>query len=526
VNSPKPISPVLQEYLRRQEARGSFLAWCREAGYEPAKHHRVIIEELENLVTNLFRALLRGHEVPEEKLRLMVMTPPGTAKSTYISKLFPPWFLAQNAKLQDMMIREEKRFEPLGVLATTHNGALALEFGSAARNLVAANTRFLGYNLNRDSRASDAWTCSNGGYYRAGTVGSGISGRRMHLGIVDDFCGQEADATSKVENEKVMVWWDNDFVNRLQPLSARVIIANHRNEDDLCGRLMVREAAKWRIIRLRLIIENEEQAAEDPLGRSVGEYIWPEYFTREQVEERMANPRASGIQQQEPAPEKGNFFQAEWFQQYDELPPRNELQFYCASDHAVSEAQSADLTCLLPAAYGRGKLWILPDVAWDRMNAKRAVEEMLKLIKKYSFLYWWAERGHISKSIGPFLQDRMMDEKVFGNIVQITPVNDKMSRAQTFNGMMSMGTVMWPKAPWFQRARKEFLTFPNGKHDDFVDAASHLGQGVHKMIDGKKPVVSTDIPINSIGGMNITLRSIRAQERFEQRATNIQFIDR
>ena len=106
-----------QEFLRRMEVRGSLVAWSREAGYEPAKHHLVIIHALEALVENLFRALLRGREEPGECLRLMVLTPPGSAKSTYISKLFPPWFLAQCARLETLMIKEVKRYEPLGILA-------------------------------------------------------------------------------------------------------------------------------------------------------------------------------------------------------------------------------------------------------------------------------------------------------------------------------------------------------------------------------------------------------------------------
>jgi predicted phage terminase large subunit-like protein len=510
-------NPKLIEYLRRQNVRGSFLLWCREAGYEPAAHHKLIIAALEDLVDNLFKALVRGCEAPQEPLRLMVLTPPGSAKSTYISKLFPPWFLAQCHRLRKMMQDASKTYTDLGILATTHNGDLSVEFGGAARNLVEANSTLLGYSLNKDSRASDAWTCTNGGYYRAGTVGSGISGRRMHLGLVDDFCGKEEDATSKLINDKIWVWWENDFVNRLQPIAARVIIANHRNEDDLVGRLLVKEPTKWRIIRLRLLIETQEQADEDPLGRKVGERLWPEYFTKEQVEERMANPRASGIQQQEPSPEKGGFFQAEWFQTYKELPPKDECQFYCASDHAVSEKQTADLTCLLPAAFHNGKLYILPDVVWDRMGSKATVEAMLNLARTRKPLYWWAEKGHISKSIGPFLQDRMRDEKVFANIIQVTPVKDKMTRAQSFQGMMSMGMVLWPEnAPWFQRARREFLLFPNGKHDDFVDAAAHLGRGVQHMISSTPRAVPVEFVEPT--GMNITMRSIKEQKNNDRRA--------
>jgi len=479
----QPLSPIKLEFLARQKARGSFLEWCRLCGYEPAAHHRLIIAELELLVENLIKALLRGSEVPEEKLRLMVLTPPGSAKSTYISKLFPPWFLAQISRVEYLMNKANKTFVSFGILACSHNVELATDFGRAARNLISNNERWLGYNLNKDSRASDKWSVTNGGYFQAAGVNSGIAGRRMHFGAIDDFCGAETEATSKLFNDNTELWYINDFLPRLQPIAARVIIANHRNEDDLVGRIMAKESDKWRLIRLRLIIETQEQAADDPLHRKVGERLWPDYFTEAQVIERMQNPRASGIQQQEPSPEKGGFFQADWFREYHSVNDLKDGQYYAASDHAISLAETADPTCMGLGVMKSGRLYIHPDLAWERMGSKEAVETMLRMVKAYKPIYWWAERGHISKSIGPFLQDRMIDERAFANIIEVTPAKDKMTRAQSVNAMMKMGLVFFPSfAPWYQRARRELLMFPNGKHDDFVDFLAHLGNGVNHMI--------------------------------------------
>lgn len=494
------ITPAIaaQQVLDRKAARLNFVAWCRLCGYEPAKHHLFIIDQLQHAVDEYKKGVATN---------LMILMPPGSAKSTYTSKLFPAWFLAQ--------------LPNLAILACSHSAELANDFGRAGRNLVDTYAKILGYDLCKDSRAADSWEVTNGGYYRAAGCGAGIAGRRADLGLIDDFVGTEEDAGSKTFNDKIWNWWLNDFIPRLKPNAIRIIICNHRNEDDLVGRLLAREGSKWRVIRLRLLVETEEQAAEDPLGRAVGDYLWPEYFTRELVTERMQNPSASGIEQQEPSPQRGGFFQAEWFEQYDELPPKDELQFYVASDHAVSEKQSADLTCLLPAAFGRGKLWILPDVVWDKMGSKAVVEAMLRIAKERSPLYWWAEKGHITKSLLPFLQDRMMDERVFANIVNVVPVKDKMTRAQSFQGMMSMGMVRWPKVSWFQRAKREFLMFPNGKHDDFVDAASWLGMGVHRMVNTTKKVeTSYEVPV----GFNITPRLIKQQARHEKRA--FAFLDR
>jgi hypothetical protein len=486
-----------EELLHRKKqllsARSSFKAWCLYAGYPPAAHHVIIIETLERAVEYLFKALVRGHEVPEEKLRYIFMTPPGTAKSTYISKLFPPWFLAQVPRLKKMMKEAGRTFVDIGILATTHNGDLCVEFGSAARNLVDTNEQVLGYNLVKTSRAAEAWTTSNGSYYRGATVGSGISGRRAHVGFVDDFIGNEEDATSKLVNNKIYTWWENDFVNRLQPISLRFIIANHRNEDDLIGRLLGKERPKWEVIRFRLIIENEEQADEDPLHRHVGDFIWPEYFTREMVDERMSNPKASGIQQQEPAAAQGNFFKTEMLLGYsaEDLPRILTGRCYGASDHAVRLQQVNDESCLGIGFLLDGLLYISPDLTWDRIPTDKAVTQMMRYLMEYKPLCWWAEKENISGSIGPFLNNAMREAQKWMNVIEVPHKSkDLMQRSQTINALMANGRVRFPKfATWWSRAERQLLAFPNAKHDDFVSFLAHMGMGIDKMITGKTPKV-------------------------------------
>ena len=76
-------------------------------------------------------------------------------------------------------------------------------------------------------------------------VGGAIAGRRADLVVIDDPIRSREDADSETVRDKIWDWYINDFVPRLKPNSARVIIANHRNEDDLVGRLLQKEADKW-----------------------------------------------------------------------------------------------------------------------------------------------------------------------------------------------------------------------------------------------------------------------------------------
>lgn len=530
----RTLSPAKAEFMARQQARRSYVEWCKIAnnGLQPAKHHLLIIKEVQDLVANLFKALLRGYVIPEEPLNLMVMTPPGSAKSTYISKCLPPWFLAQMSYIAGELAKACKPVIPLGILGCSHSSDYAAKWGKMARDLIPQNERWLGYKIKQDSRATDEWAVTNGGYYKAAGVGKGISGDRMHLGFIDDFCGLEADAGSKLFNDGIWIWFENDFKNRLQPIAAVIIIANHRNEDDLCGRILAKEGelkdpktglltrqSKWRVIRLRLLIEDEEQAEQDPLGRKVGDYLWPEYFTREQVNDRMTNPRASGIQQQEPSPEAGAFFIKEKLSGYTvkELPSRNECQVYGSSDHAVRTKQQNDPSCLGLGFFQNGFLFIHPDIIWDRIPTDRAVKEMLRYASTYHPLFWWAEKENISGSIGPFLRNEMHKSGDWMAVFELSHKNkDKMANAQSAHALAMSGLIRFPKfATWWSRAERELLMFPNGTHDDFVSFLSNLGKGIRNMTSPNKQVVPvvSEPPV----GFNITPRIIHEAASREKR---------
>src|SRR5436190_8266181 len=144
-----PISPetAAKILLHRRAIRRSFTSWCRCCGYEPAAHHRLLIDRLEKLA--------RG-----EISRLAVFMPPGSAKSTYSSILFPPWFLANTPQCS--------------VIAASHTTELAEKWGRRVRNLIAEHSATLGIELSQDNQAAGRWSLMQGGEYYAAGVRVGI----------------------------------------------------------------------------------------------------------------------------------------------------------------------------------------------------------------------------------------------------------------------------------------------------------------------------------------------------------------
>jgi hypothetical protein len=107
------------------------------------RHHRLIIEELE--------AVARG-----ECDRLAIFLPPGSAKSTYASVLFPPWLLTTSPES--------------AIIAASHTQELADRWGRKVRNLILEYGPVLDIELSPDSQAAGRWETMEGGEYFAAGI--------------------------------------------------------------------------------------------------------------------------------------------------------------------------------------------------------------------------------------------------------------------------------------------------------------------------------------------------------------------
>jgi hypothetical protein len=464
------LTPVAaaEELLRRRKARTDLTAWAEICGSIPAAHHKLIISYLEKVT--------RG-----EIKRLAVFLPPGAAKSTYCSMYFAPWWLAQRPNT--------------AILCASHSASLATRFGRVCRNLVDKHENILGYSLSKDSQAAEEWETSHNSRYFCAGVGGKIAGHRADLGLIDDPIGSVKDADSLVHRDSVWAWYEWDFLPRLKPNASIVIISTRWHEDDLMGRILAKDKERgenrWTILELPM----EATKTNDPLGRKIGERLWPEWFTQEMVDEAKSNPRKwQGAYQQNPNPEDGDFFKKEWFVGYTPQQLPASLSIYAASDHACSgkESDNADSTLLVPFGVDEGgNIWILPDIFWDTVDTGVVVDKMIDLMKSREPISWAAETEHIVKSIGPFLKTRMIEEEIYTTyLVNLSGTKDKPSKARSIQGRMQMRKVFFPTfASWWPKAENELLTFPVGKHDEFPDVLGVIG----RYLDGLgKPVKKTE----------------------------------
>ena len=460
----------LQEMQRRKSARASLTDFARSQGLEPAAHHRLLIAELE--------ALARG-----EIDFLLIEMPPGSAKSSYVNWLFPAWLLSSNPGTD--------------VLSASHSVELAERWGRRTRNLVASASTLLGTSLSADSTAAYRWSTTNGCEYYAVGVDVGIMGFRAAYGIIDDPFSSRRDAESKGKRDSVWEWYINDFSSRLRPGARRVIMHQRFHEDDLAGRVVVQLDAIGKSYRRLKIRAESIGPQDDPLGRPAGTMLWDDptgydygRFLRDRKAELASEPRTwSALYQQEPTPDTGDYFKAEWIKPIspDLIPDPDYLRVYGASDYAVTSGGGDYTVHLIAGLDADDRLFIL-DLWRGQTDSSVWIREWCRLVRQWRPIEMAEEAGQIRASVGPFLDQQAREQRAHTVRTPFPSRHDKAVRAQSIRGRMAMKGIYVPaNAPWRADFEAELLRFPTAAHDAIVDSVSLLGQLLDTMIPGRRP---------------------------------------
>lgn len=165
-----------------------------------AAHHSLLLNACQNL---------GSVQVPN----LMVLMPPGSAKSTYVDVVYVPWFMARKPRSN--------------VILASYASDIAKKQGRRARQLIkGADFRRIwpDAELRQDQSAADEWALANGSEYMAGGILSGLTGNRAALGVLDDPIKGRQQAESQTIRDTTWDAYVDDFCSRLIPGAPQIMI--------------------------------------------------------------------------------------------------------------------------------------------------------------------------------------------------------------------------------------------------------------------------------------------------------------
>ena len=440
---------------------------------EPAKHHQ--------LINNILQAVADGVPIDDTgriPKRVMLFMPPGSAKSTYATVVFPTWFMG--------------KYTSKNIICTSYGSDLAAKFGRKSR-AIARSSKFeeiMGCKLVEDNRAADDWSLTNNSTYMAGGILSGITGNRADILVIDDpIKGREA-ADSDTIREKTWEEYKSSLLTRLKPTGSQIIIQTRWHEDDLSGRILPKEyngesgwiegrdGAWWYVICLQAQCEHES----DPLGRNIGEWLWTDWFTPDfwkQTKRTQGSRNWDALYQGKPKPSEGGIFKKAWFtkRRYRTIPA-NPIMIVQSWDTASKDKEFNDpSSCTTWAVTHDG--WYLLDLLVDKLlypDLKRAVKSNYKKWKPNVVLI--EDKSSGQELISDLRADIERDVSI--PIIAIEPEHSKELRAHAVSPLCEAGFVWFPEsASWLLDFEREFFTFPLSKHKDQVDSVTQFLRWQH-----------------------------------------------
>jgi predicted phage terminase large subunit-like protein len=131
----------------------------------------------------------------------------------------------------------------------------------------------------------------------------------------------------------------------------------------------------------------------------------------------------------------------------------------------------------------RAGILVVVEVVRFRGDSLQIIEEMFRLQRIYEPEIFWLEEENIARSIGPVLDQAMIQNNVYINIKTMVPSKDKMQRARGIQARMRAGGVRFDTSKdWYPSFFQELVTFPRGKFMDQVDAFSWVGLGLNQVM--------------------------------------------
>ena len=420
---------------------------------------------------------------------LLINVPPRHMKSLLVSVFWPAWEWIQHP---------ERRW-----LFSSYAATLSIRDSVKCRRLIESpwyRARWGHiFSLTSDQNAKMRFDNNRSGYRLSTSVGGAVTGEGGDRMVCDD-----PHKVDEVESDTVrkaaLEWWDVAMSTRVNDpkTSAMVVVMQRCHQRDLSGHLL----EKRNFEHLCLPAEYEGPGRMTVIGftdprTEPGQLLWPERYGPQEIAETKINLgsySAAGQLQQRPSPAGGGIFKRHWFRYFQprganlppvlvRLPDGTQVSIPAIEvPHQVDE-QTQSWDCAFKdvdtADYVVGQVWgrlgahfFLGDQVRGRMDCPGTVKAVRGMTAKWpgTLAILIEDKANGSAVI------QMLAHEIPG-MLPVNPSGGKIARAQAISPLVEAGNIYLPHpefAPWVNDFIEECVQFPNGAHDDQVDAMTQV----------------------------------------------------
>jgi predicted phage terminase large subunit-like protein len=416
-------------------------------------------------------------EINRGDARIILTMPARHGKSEFLSVNTPIWFL--------------EKWPNKFVMSISYGSELATDFSLKVRDTLQDEDlhHLLRTRIRQDKKRVDRWLTPNGGGLTAAGIGGPLTGRGADLMLIDDYIKNAEDSLSITQLKKTWEWFKSTAYTRLEPGASLVILATRWNVNDLIGMCLKRMPNEnWTVINLPALAE-----ANDPLGRELGEALWPERFNRERllrIKEALGSYWWSAMYQQQPKASMGG----------QDLGDK--LKVIAPEDVPIDMAMHKRVRAWdLAATPGH----VNPEADWTaaplmthhKPTGKIIIEDLQHFQKSPLGNKLMVEA--VAEGDGHGVQIKMEQEPGSSGVTVIDDYKELLAgysfegekatgpvevRAQPFLAAVEAGNVVIVRGKWNEALKTELNAFDeNAEHDDIIVACA---LGYNKLIRGLK----------------------------------------
>lgn len=451
-------SPKKLLYAALRNDLVAFIQYCFQVvdpgtAFLPNWHIESIAHELEKVI--------RG-----ETTRLILNIPPRNLKSICASVALPAFLLGLDPTRR--------------ILCVSYSIELAAKHSRDCRAVMEHPVYKSLFSKTRLSRAKNTeleFTTTAGGSRLATSVGGTLTGRGANLIIIDDPQKPE-EALSEARRMATNGWFDTTLSTRLDQKTrdSIILVMQRLHQDDLTGHVLARDPTGWHVLTLSAIAD---ERTEIDLGhgvihvREVGDVLHPEREPQailDQIKNQQSSLTFSAQYQQAPVPPEGALIKREWFRYYDQPPIFQTGDKIVQSwDIASKIGPQNDYTVCLTVLMRRTDYYILHGLR-ERLEYPDLQRKAIQLRDHHKAKTVLIEEAGTGI---PLIQDLKRNGGF--RPIEIKPEKEKIVRVDAVTDLLEAGHVLLPRsAPWLADFLAEVLAFPNGRHDDQVDALSQF----------------------------------------------------